>query len=209
MPGKSVLLVEGQDDEIVISEIALAHGIPKFAKPKQLKSVEALLREFPLELDASELRVLGMVLDANGDPAARWHSIRDKLSQKGYGAVPTKPSPDGTIVEPPSGALLPKFGMWMMPDNESPGILEDFLRAMITEGDALLTHAEASVDGIPGETLFPEVRRPKALMHTWLAWQEDPGKPFGMAIKSRKLNAEAECAKRFASWLRNLFAPGG
>ena len=203
---RSVLLVEGTDDAVAISEIALAHGIPALDSLKQLESVDALLQEFPAELKASDLRVLGMVLDANGDPTSRWRSIRDKLFESGYEAVPDTPSAEGTILEPPSSALLPRFGVWMMPDNVSPGILEDFLHTMIPESDALLAHAEVSVDNIPGEKLFPAVRRTKAVIHTWLAWQEEPGKPFGIAIKSKKLNAEAECAKRFATWLRNLYA---
>jgi hypothetical protein len=45
----------------------------------------------------------------------------------------------------------------------------------------------------------------KARLHTWLAWQEEPGKPIGQAITKRFLDPEATEAQAFLDWLRRLF----
>lgn len=45
----------------------------------------------------------------------------------------------------------------------------------------------------------------KALLHTWLAWQEEPGGPMGQAITKRYLNANAPYAQELMSWIRQLF----
>lgn len=45
----------------------------------------------------------------------------------------------------------------------------------------------------------------KALLHIWLAWQEEPGGPMGQAITKRYLNANAPYAQELMSWIRQLF----
>ena len=42
-------------------------------------------------------------------------------------------------------------------------------------------------------------------MHTWLAWQSEPGKPYGQAISAKYLNTDLPMAKTFANWLRRTF----
>ncbi|HST61263.1 MAG TPA: DUF3226 domain-containing protein, partial [Longimicrobium sp.] len=51
---------------------------------------------------------------------------------------------------------------------------------------------------------FSPVHRSKALIHTWLAWQEQPGSPMGQAIGKRDLDAQAPQAQRFVAWLQRL-----
>jgi hypothetical protein len=91
-----------------------------------------------------------------------------------------------------------------MPDNSSKGILEDFLRFLVPKGDVLLPYAEETVQGLP-EKRFSENDRPKALIHTWLAWQGDPGRPFGQAITARFLQPDVKEAAVFVEWLKSLF----
>ena len=70
----------------------------------------------------------------------------------------------------------------------------------------LFEYAEASVANIPPAVrLFEQVDEPKALIHTWLAWQSNPGRPFGTAITAGFLNPDVAAAATFAAWLRNLF----
>ncbi len=92
-----------------------------------------------------------------------------------------------------------------MPDNGSPGALEDFAAMLVPAGDALWLRAGEAVDSIPEQArLFPAGRRSKAHMHTWLAWQEQPGSPMGQAIGKGDLDAHAPAAQRFVAWLRRL-----
>ena len=45
----------------------------------------------------------------------------------------------------------------------------------------------------------------KAQLHTWLAWQEQPGTPLGLAITNRYLDANAPHAQKLMDWIRQLF----
>jgi len=93
-----------------------------------------------------------------------------------------------------------------MPDNQSKGILEDFLRFLVPPGSPLFQYVEDSVKAIPGKPLFPEKDEPKARIHTWLAWQKEPGKPYGTAITAKFLDPDAPQAKTFVAWLNRLFS---
>lgn len=46
----------------------------------------------------------------------------------------------------------------------------------------------------------------KANIHTWLSWQEEPGKPMGQAITKRYLDTSAPHAQQLIDWMRRLFA---
>ncbi len=72
--------------------------------------------------------------------------------------------------------------------------------------EALWVHAESAVDSIPAdERRFPAVQTAKAKLHTFLAWQEEPGKPIGQAVTAKYLNPNAPQAAEFIQWLRALF----
>lgn len=93
-----------------------------------------------------------------------------------------------------------------MPNNKLPGCLEDFLRFLVPDEDPLFAHVEHALDGIPPEQRrFDALKRPKAKIHTWLAWQAEPGKPFGQAISSRYLDPDLPMADVFARWLQSTF----
>ena len=70
--------------------------------------------------------VVGVVVDADERIDARWRSVHDIFVTAGYENVPEVPFPDGTILEAPGSTLLPHAGVWLMPDNRTNGILEDF-----------------------------------------------------------------------------------
>jgi hypothetical protein len=173
-----------------------------------MKGVENLLESFPVRLKASqEGDILGVVLDADTNLAGRWQSLRNHLRAAGYTNVPDAPDPAGTVCEPPQDTLLPRAGIWLMPDNRTTGMLEDFLRLLVPHAkeSALFRHAETSIAAIPGTPPFIPAHRSKALMHTWLAWQEEPGKPFGTAITAKYLDPNAPQADVFIGWLERLF----
>jgi len=44
-------------------------------------------------------------------------------------------------------------------------------------------------------------------MHTWLAWQEEPGKPLGTAITAKFLDANVAQVDVLVAWLKALFFP--
>jgi hypothetical protein len=207
MSGKKLLLVEGVDDRHVVLNLQGSHGIRVVDREEvhDLGGIERLLESLPVQLKAADGGVLGIVVDADQDLAARWQAISHCLSTAGYGGIPEKPDSDGLILSPPSESLLPRFGAWLMPDNSTKGILEDFLRFLVPTEDVLLPLAEEALQALP-EQRFSENDRPKALIHTWLAWQKEPGRPFGQAITARFLQPDAKEAYTFVEWLKHLFS---
>ncbi len=54
---------------------------------------------------------------------------------------------------------------------------------------------------------FRSTYRIKAKIHTWLAWQKEPGKPLGQAITATYFDANAPHAQELIDWIRRLFIP--
>lgn len=198
-----VLLVEGKDDSAVVQSLCLRYQVPEVFAVQPKQGDTRLLEGLPLELRRPGLDRLGVVLDADNDVQARWAAIRGALQQEGYGTIPRDLGAEGAVISEPD---RPRFGVWIMPDNAAPGMLEDFAASLIPPGDFLWAHADAVLSRIPAEhRRFREVERPKAHIHTWLAWQEGPGSPMGQAITKGDLDATAPLAQRFVAWLRRLF----
>lgn len=208
MSGKKVLLVEGPDDEHVVKAFLGHRELVWLEEIKAYRGKTQLLEALPVRLKQSDIAALGVLIDADTDLESCWQAVRQRLIQAGYSEWPSQPDPEGTIASGPPGTLLPRVGVWLMPDNRTPGILEDFLRLLVpVAGQGLLKHAELAIETIPlGERRFVDPKRSKALIHTWLAWQEEPGRPLGQAITARFLDSSAQEAELFANWLLRLFA---
>ncbi len=201
MKSPHVLLVEGKDDYHSVLALANHYQLPAFDIVAK-DGINNLLEALPTHLKASDLKALGILVDADTDLPARWHSLHDILMRTGY-LLPERPDIRGTVVRCPD---LPAVGIWLMPNNQFPGILEDFVAGLVPVGDALWRYAQHCVDAIPVEDRrFPEERVAKARIHTWLAWQEEPGKPIGQAITARYLDPTATGAAMFVDWMRRLF----
>ncbi|HVC34024.1 MAG TPA: DUF3226 domain-containing protein [Chloroflexota bacterium] len=209
MATKRILLVEGPDDKHVLERLCGNRGVPHLDEIKPHGGVDQLLESFPVRLKASEDGdIIGMVVDADTDISSRWQSVRDRLTGLGYQGTPANPAPGGTILGPPVGTLLPRVGIWIMPDNQTNGILENFLRFLVPADSPLFEHVRSSVARIPaGERRFSQLAEPKAIIHTWLAWQEEPGRPLGTAITARYLDHEVAQVDILVSWLNRLFFP--
>ncbi|MFC5420404.1 DUF3226 domain-containing protein [Bosea eneae] len=86
--------------------------------------------------------------------------------------------------------------------------LEDFVTYLVPAGDVLFPRVRETIDGLTeAERRFPPAHRTKAEIHTWLAWQAEPGTPMGLSIAKRYLNPEAAQVSTFLSWLERLFVP--
>jgi hypothetical protein len=206
MAAQKILLVEGIDDEHVLKHVCKTRGIPFLDEIKQQGGVEQLLEKFPVRLKESDIEAVGVIIDADTDLIARWQSLRERLAEAGYQSIPRSPDPEGTILFPPADALLPRVGVWIMPDNQTKGILENFLHFLVPKGDPLFDHARSSVASIPeNERRFSELAQPKAIIHTWLAWQKEPGKPLGTAITARYLDPDVAQVDVLVSFLNRLF----
>ncbi len=203
-------MVEGTDDEHVLKHICGNRDIPELDEVEKYGSVEKLIEsiEVRLPLLIEEGDIVGVVIDADTEISDRWKSIRNRIISVGYQNVPDQPALDGTILDPPAGTYLPRLGVWVMPNNQTSGILEDFLRFLVPKPNILFDHVRDSVKTIPeGERRFKPLDEPKAIIHTWLAWQKEPGRPFGTAISACFLDPNVPEVDVLVAWLKRLFFP--
>lgn len=214
--GKSkVLLVEGVNDIHVFANLCKYHNIPLAFDIERLIGETTdydVFDTIAIRLKAN-VECLGIVLDADLNLSGKWMALRDRLQKRGYRNIPTAPTSGGTIVR---NEGLPDVGIWLMPNNELPGELEDFLAMLVPnrQTNRLWNKAESCVNEIlqmeslpDNEQRFPAQDRSKALLHTWLAWQKEPGKPPGQAIWARYFDADAADALVLMQWIRTLFCP--
>ena len=200
--GPRVLLVEGSDDCHVVWALCNAHRVPKTFGVYVCDGDVILLSRLSALIQRPESETIGVVLDADENVESRWQSIRDKLQNDLY-RLPDVPDPGGTIVDAVED--LPRLGFWLMPNNVDPGMLEDFCRQLAP--DDAIAFAEDCVTQAREKSFatFRDAHRSKAVVHTYLAWQDEPGKPLGQSITARVLQPKTAIAATFADWLRALY----
>jgi hypothetical protein len=203
-PRPNLLLVEGKTDALVANHLCDWHGVPDYYDYVDYEGIAPLLVALPERVRESGRQRVAVVVDADTDPAGRWASVRDRLVPMGY-QPGRSPAAGGVVVGSPDG-VLPRVGIWVMPDNASPGMIEHFLQELIVPDDLLLPRARKVVAAIPQKhRRFPAARIPKAEIYTWLAWQDSPGTSFGPAIKQGLLDGNQPPAQEFVAWLRRVF----
>lgn len=206
MAGKQILMVEGRDDEHVVKHICGSRKLGKIGNIVDYGGIDPLIEGIEVRLKESDVEVVGIIVDADTDLDARWNSISTRLNRSGFTAIPERPPAEGLILEPPKASLLPRVGIWIMPDNKVPGILEDFLAFLVPEGDPLFCYVNDCLVSLDHELVkFSDVKRPKALIHSWLAYQEEPGRPLGQAVSARYIDSTLPAANIFSDWLRRLY----
>ncbi len=201
MRGK--LLVEGNDEKHVFYRIFERHGTTESFVIED-KSGSSIFRSIPIELK-TDIDNIGIVIDADTNIKSKWDKLTAILKKFDYD-IPEKPYQDGTIIE---NSVYPRIGIWIMPDNNRKGMLEDFVKYLIPQDDKLLPVAQEITTEIEKQNLnrYPKVQSPKAIIHTWLAWQKEPGSPMGQAITKTYLDANAMLCKKFVTWVDRLFNP--
>lgn len=170
---------------------------------KEFGGYDPLREKFPVTIrKGSTLKRVGVVADDNSHPERRWQSLTDAVSDIGSVQVPVTPPGEGWVGEIELSDRSITLGLWMMPNNDEQGAVEDFLLKMIPDDDSLLPLAKSCLETVP------RTQRPnesKALVRTWLAWQEEPGRPLGPAVTEVYFDLNAPLARRFVNWIQRLF----
>jgi hypothetical protein len=185
------LLVEGKNDQHVIWALCKQHNLEETftveTPNRQEGGIDRLLYSIPVRLKSPGLQALGIVLDADQNLEGRWQALKSRLAEAGYPNLPTMPDVEGLIIHEQA---KPTLGVWLMPNNQLPGILENFVAHLIPENDALVPMVETILQDLENRQLnrYPPAKRAKAFIHTWLAWQETPGQPMGQAITAHVLS---------------------
>ena len=221
----SLLLVEGKNDFHVVRNLWVARFpsdrtgdiviCPETGSEFRIQDIgeghaggiTKLLESLPLYLKQRPptLERLGVLVDTNDQPDRRWNAILGYLLRAGYDPPPDPPT-DGLVLDHPIDQR-PRVGVWLMPDNHLPGMLENFVRWLIPDNDHLVSKVDDVLNDIDQEGLrrYEIQHRPKAFIHTWLAWQEKPGQLMGQAITAGVLVPTSPLADPFIGWLQRLF----
>ena len=87
------------------------------------------------------------------------------------------------------------------------GTLERFLEALVQEADPLLPYAREATRRAKTQhgASYPDCGVRKAVLHAWLAWQREPGLPYGTAIRARYFRHDSLVAEQFVAWFRRVF----
>jgi hypothetical protein len=156
---KRVLLVEGNDDFHVLSSLFKHHNIPDAFRLNETGGIDRLLETFPVQLKATAIERVGIVVDADLSIADRWRAIQGILRSAGFAHVPNTPDEQGTII---TQSNKPDVGIWLMPDNRLPGLVEDFAACLIPLDDRLSQLALQAIDAIPvNDRRFSDIHRSK------------------------------------------------
>lgn len=122
---------------------------------------------------------------------------------------------EGIILKPADkfAGIFPKVGLWIMPDNQNTGAIEHFLWRCGVKQD--YTNTYNNVEKIVTEFEKDQKQPPimhyipnhhhKALVHTFLAWVEDPGNPMGQSVDKKCWNIDSDLVNLFMNWLNNLY----
>ena len=207
-----ILLVEGKDDENVVKHIWKSFNLAKVFEIKDKEGIENVLEETDSTLvDGNADVCLGIVIDADQDLNVQWQRITGILRKADYEKerIPTNPDANGTIIKQ---EFKPTFGVWIMPDNvTNRGMLEDFLEFLVPDKETNPIWAKAVkcsqevLAEIEEEKRFGDIHLSKAQIHAYLAWQKECGKPFGLSITAKYLQADNPNCESFVNWLKRLF----
>jgi hypothetical protein len=214
------LVVEGNNDKFVVIALLAKHGIdmsPGF-RPIELavakdsatgaEGIVPLLANMSDAIRLATDRPIGFVVDVDLSCDDRWAEVSKCLTAAGITPPPSCP-PDGYIGRIPGRSY--DCGVWMMPDCVlDHGKLEHLLKTLVPTGDPLWSLAETSTNQAKtAGAEFKDVDLVKATTHCWLAWQKEPGVPFGRAVTSNYFGHDSAEARAFLRWLKKLFNLAG
>ena len=187
------------------------------ASPTGKPTDRELALSLSIRVKTRTIEKLGLVADADKKSDGRsgkkgvnrWASLSGILREEGFANFPANLSETGAVLNQ-SGQTPSSVGVWIMPNNIDGGMIEDWAQTLRPTHEAqsrLWNRAMRVVDEIPSEErVFPEVHIAKAVIHTWLAWQKQPGKPIGQAIQAGYLDTQAEPAQKFMAWFQQVFS---
>jgi hypothetical protein len=199
------LLVEGAEDLHVMSALFQRHAVPQTFEIRDCKGKSQLLAIFAASIKARSTPNLAILLDADEDSKDAWQGARTQIDRHYPHVCPDSPTSGGTVVRTADGR---RFGIWVMPDNQARGALEDFLTLLIPPQDCALpltgTFVQRCLDECGG--LRP-TDITKATIYAWLAVQSEPGKRMGQAITARYFNTDSQpLVEEFLTWIRAVLA---
>lgn len=219
MTPKNILLVEGEADRAFFEELCERFNLtvnvrvttPRdagHAKDTKQAALSVLTTPYLSQLADGQIERLAIAMDADrvadgGGFERTLTQLSQRLNPAGY-ALRTDAESGGLLFAHNDG--LNDIGAWIMPNNADEGALEHWIQTNLhPDESALMQHAKASIDHIPGGPKFKPLRRSKAEVATWLAWQADPDHGLWQAVKPGLLDESAPQFQALKAWLMQVF----
>jgi hypothetical protein len=231
MEEKAVLLVEGRCDKsfftLLCKQLNLEHVAIKTPKEcnrpaDAIEQIPKLLPDYLKKLQDGSTEKLGIVVDADysqqkeGGFKKRWKLLTKPLKEAGYQTelLPVQ-SYQGSLFSHPDE--LPNVGLWIMPNHQDDGMLEDFIKDIVEQSKneqqyKLLQKAICCVKNLSTELkVFGDHRVTKAIIYTWLAWQIEPAQDLVITLQKQKkevplIDIESDKIQVFSKWLQKVFS---
>lgn len=200
------LLVEGNTDFHIMMSLCVSYKIAENFDIINCHGKENLLSQLKMRLtNPSVNQVIGAVVDADSDCASSYQKVKEILKTYSFGLPEVLPR-EGLVITS-SNDNEPRIGVWIMPDNISSGMVEDFALSLVEPTDVLMQKAESIIVEIEKEGIgrYKKGHRSKAKIHTYLAWNDEPGMPIGQAVTKKVLNSNIESAQEFLNWVKRVF----
>lgn len=196
------LLVEGNDDQHVIWALCEKFQVKENFDVIDSNGIESLYEQLPIRFKQSDIETIGIIIDADAEIAKRWEKVRSILIKEGF-TIPEELPAEGLVVTHNNI----KVGVWVMPNNNLNGMLEDFISFLVPKDDVLMPIVSETLQSIEDRELnkYSLIHKSKASIHSWLSWQADPGTPMGLAITKKYLTTEEENCSILIKWLVKLF----
>jgi hypothetical protein len=205
------LLVEGDEEKRVIPYIMdkyVAWGDRRdewLVEIKEFGGIDGLLKPGVIEAESREpgLKALGIIIDANDQFVSRWTKLKDRCLAVSAD-FPEQLQPGGLIHQNEYGL---RIGIWIMPDNQSRGMLETFLSNLIVPADAMLWAfaQDSCARSRDHGASYIDAHRDKANIHTYLAWLDPPGRSLHVSVLAKAVDARLALGEQFATWFIELY----
>ena len=230
---EKVLWVEGEVDSCFIHSLlkyyGLRLGIEVYPKSgiNNLRSSLTKDRFLKTLSDTTTIKRFGIVADADSlaqDEKAGFHGRWSKfiedltpiMNELGM-IIPTTPNHHhGEVFSKADDSL--KIGLWLMPNHQDDGCLEDFVLASTDlelplfpghpkNQRMLKQYADNCWQALDQENLklFQDYHHSKASAYTWLAWQERPTQFLSGTIDAGLLNMQHPYILAFKDWVERCF----
>lgn len=216
--GQKILLVEGDADKLLFKKICEKIGLEaqvKVLTPKEggkekngkKEAIDLLL--YLNQLEHARITHLGMVLDAdfssdNWGYEATLNCVKEKITKANLGYNDPVHKDSGLFFPHSDG--LNNIGLWIMPNNKSEGMLENWIADVLKDEDPpLLDYASQVINNLPTPKKFKDIHRIKSEITTWLAWQKIPGQSFDTLVETG-FNEEHPVYLNLISWLKKVFS---
>ncbi|MCJ2035953.1 DUF3226 domain-containing protein [Methylobacterium sp. J-068] len=181
-----VLLVEGPNDKFFFEAMCRSLGLSTIVKvaspqdiagPKVFNNKGGIFKILPLlisQMNDGSIASLGVIVDADTSAThgmgveKTLELFAQKIEKDGFRDRRRVGDQGGYVFKNNDG--LGDIGLWIMPDNQSEGMLENWVYSTARGSErADIAHAEKAIATLPGQIKFKEIHRIKAITSVWMS----------------------------------------